>query len=162
MPSVARRKPKTIEFYTSIEDIPIWNHDKVGKTDNFKYLVKNVNYKDHIDFDKEKATEIWESMSDEYVDNFGISNQFRRALKLGGNIVLLQSKFQRTKKAIYKSRLTRELLILEAKKPSQNQSLMSQIVIVSKHLGYRIDAKVISALEFFTCVNDMNKSVENG
>lgn len=52
-------------LYTTTEDIPIFNFDKILTTNNYAYLVEGWNYRDEVEV-PEEAPQMWNDIYNEY------------------------------------------------------------------------------------------------
>jgi hypothetical protein len=62
------KKSPIIKLYLTIYDCPIWNWDKVKKTDDLRYLIRLKDY-DELP-DAEVSMDVWNDMQGEYMQHF--------------------------------------------------------------------------------------------
>lgn len=149
-----------MKIFDSIENLPIWNFYKVNDTSDLRYLydVEDINQVKVMKGDK--LEEKWLNIMEEYFDNLTISDDMHFLLMKKKEVAVLESKWIRTKKSIYKS------LYLKAKKEldeienaKESSSLDDQIFSIEKFMGFQVDPKKLSTKKFFTYINNINKAV---
>lgn len=133
------------KYYTSIDDLPIWNWWKVSETGNLIYLHKKEDYDDK-DY---SIMPLWESINDEYFNKYGINDNLRRLMELKKKWIAKKRKLIVDGKRFA---LT-ELVIIESKMreleqtPSVNNE--ESIIFLEEKLGREIDPKRISVKKYY-------------
>jgi hypothetical protein len=144
------------EVYNSIEELPIYNFQKVIETGSYLYMVKNGTFKNKYIKDVVGA---WENCYNEYIQHFGLNSLYKSILAQEEKIAKL--KLQRWLKdlkhlnAVIKAEETR---LSEMLKPNKGKkSFEEDIAIIQKYNGVPLDAKTTSVKMFFTYVKLMEK-----
>ena len=131
--------------YNSIENIPIWNYNKILETGDFeKYEVD---------------PESWEKIEEEFFNQIGYSEKYFEILRLKVDLA-------KTKVIYYKSDNRALKTLIEVKKAKLQQAVSVEVgstfdlmtAQVSKFMGFRIDVKEVSVLEFYNYL----KLAQNG
>lgn len=137
--------------YNSIEFMPIWNWNEILKTGDLKHLF--INGKGRV---SEKIGNIWDSIQDEYIDTFGLEDNFKKQLrllvkktKLNYEFIITGDKFINTKLMI----LEADIKALESGKGTSFYELKDHI---EKYKGFRIDPKTTTVIEWFTAQKNMS------
>lgn len=81
----------TVQYYESIEDLPIYNWNKVVETGQLKWLIKKG------DKPNKQALRVWDKLQDEYFEEFGIDPVFRKRLALMKEVVNLTDQYIQTR-----------------------------------------------------------------
>ena len=139
--------------YQSIEDMPIWNWNKIMETRDLKYLFLTgegvVN---------KKLGDLWDKLQDEYIKIFGLDEKFLKRLKLLKEKARLNYEFVETKNRFLNTLLSivdADLKELDSGVSIEFYELKSHL---EKHKGYRIDPKTTTVIEW----NYDLKSMTNG
>ena len=64
-----------VDYFNSIEDLPIWNWWKIAETGNLIYLHKLEEYEGKEDYN---LIELWNKLQNQYLEEFGITEEFRK------------------------------------------------------------------------------------
>ena len=68
----------TESYYLSIDELPIYNWNKIFETSDLDYLKKNNNKKVKEEF----LVELWVKLQNEYLDEFGLESIFKQKLEI--------------------------------------------------------------------------------
>lgn len=80
------KKEYSDKYYTSIDELPIWNWWQVSETGDLKYLCKDG-------FEEAPSVDVWTKIHDEYLESYGLNDEFKKLLRLKKDWILKQSKF---------------------------------------------------------------------
>ena len=122
--------------YRSIEDLPIWNYTKILECGDFeKYGVLTL--------------EDWLTIEEEFFNQIGFGEGYFNNLRSRAKIVQLKAKYYLSGDSFLKTliRAEEDKLNIDAKPDSTNFSEL--VATVSKKMGFRVDPKVISVVEFY-------------
>lgn len=132
----------------------VW--DKIHKTNELKHLFKgrvNVENNDNL-------VNLWSSIYNEYLDEFGINDNYLEILKIKREIALKQAEY-----LLKSDRIMLTYIALEREKlkdlvkPSEKPSdYRKNIIDIEKIQGVKINPLEITALEYFTYL----KNLKNG
>ena len=145
-------------LYKGIEDLPIWNWSQIHETGNLKLLVKEG------EFDNEGVLgELWMSIYQEYLDEFGIHDDFKTYIskqkELGikvAELIETGDKFKKVEIEIIK----RDLEMLSSEK--EKQRFEEVVWGLRKFSNVNFDPKVVTVKEYYSLIEYMKKSVGNG
>ncbi len=150
---------KKLECFNSLEEMPVWNWFQIQKTNDLKYmLVKTRKVSEREVLQLQQALK---KISNEYIDTFGISDEYRRILELNRDIKVLEIDFILTKD---RSKLTMiELKKAELKATVNGGSKMSIEKIkmqVDKYMHYNVDLKTVSVKQFYTYLEGIKEEYQ--
>lgn len=146
------------KVFRDIDEMPIYNWNKIHETGDLKYLIK--------DGFKAESYEIrfllkrWKKLYEQYVNRFGFSDDFLSILELEKNIALLKiEKAERGDENIQTFIEIDEIKL--QKKKSELNSVKSDFfdikAVVESSLGFHIDTKKCTVVEFYSYVKTLKK-----
>lgn len=159
------RKPKSRiigKYYETLNDLPIHNWYQISKTGDLKYI--------HISglYSRLEAFEIYEKLKQDYLDLFGVDGDSVMIMALLKNLIRLKSQYLTTgqKHLLNFIEMSQgELDSLINGDESTSQTLEAVLVGMSQFMGYRIDGKTTSVVEFREIINlaeRQNEKYKNG
>lgn len=80
----------TDQYYSSIEEMPIYNWNKIMETGNLKWVFVNGGRVTR------KIAEVWEDLQNQYFKEFGVDPEYKNKLRLMKEIVRLNDEFIQT------------------------------------------------------------------
>lgn len=148
-----------MEYFKSIDEMPIYNWFKLQESNDLTYLLKVQRKCSRRDiFTLQTALQ---DMTNEYIDTFGINEDYKKILELKRDIFIKEAQLAITGERInntFINVLKGELKIALSK--SQKSDTVDVSVHVSKYMGYRIDMKNTSVKEFYSILFHIKKEVE--
>jgi hypothetical protein len=140
-------------YYDSIEEMPLYNWHKCINGD---YYYVRVDGKQHDLVECEKA---FKSVYDTYMEKFGIDKKFKDQVDIIKKIAFLQCDYLITKDQFKLTQIEVENAKLEMfkKDTSNNVTLQTTLIYLSKWLGYRLDWKEVSVFEYYTLLEESSK-----
>jgi hypothetical protein len=150
---------KKLECFNSLEDMPVWHWFQIQKTNDLKYMLVKTR---KVSEREVKPLELaLKKLSNEYIDTFGISDEYRQILELNRDIKVLEIDFILTKD---RSKLTMiELKKAELKAVVNGGSKMSVEKIkmqVDKYMHYDVDLKKVSVKQFYTYLEGIKEEYQ--
>jgi len=132
--------------YKSIDELPIYNYNKILETGDFK------------EYGVETA-EDWENIEKEFFYKIGYSEKYFEILRIRTQIVLNKAKYYKGGDNLLKT-------LIEVDKAKLKQTIgettggdfNNMVAQVSKFMGFRIDVKEVSVIEFYNYL----KVAQNG
>jgi hypothetical protein len=141
------------KYYNSIDDFPLYNWIKCNNGE--------IEYVRNGEVGNEKKDyEIWCKLYDEYLTTFGLNRSYEKYLLAVKKKAILQAEYVITKERF---KLT-EIEIQNAKIKSleyyfgDGQRIEVILLYLSKFIGYKIDRKKTSVLEYFTLLEEYGKA----
>lgn len=154
-----RNKPlPTTEPYKSLEELPIYNWDKCVRTGELKYLLLEPNLKCDVDL-----LELFKKFHQDYLDIFGANEESERYLSLLKQKIhhieqiILGVKFHKN----YLKIVDFEIEAIEKKK-GDTQDLFDICAILSKFMGFQLDVKKVTVIDYYKYINLLEKHNTNG
>ena len=142
-----------VKLWESIDQMPLHNWIQCNNGD-LSYLIIEGKISD------EKLIEAWEKIYDQYLLRFGLNKKYERYLQamvkraeLQTDYVITKDKFKLTEIEIQNAKIAN----LEAHFGS-GETIEVVLVYVSKWLGYRINTREISVLEYFVILDEYGKA----
>ena len=148
---------KKTKYYDSIDNLPVWNYWMVSEHDDFKYLTISDDYSSKIKYSKRRAFKVWDKITSEYLDYFGINTTYKDILMLNREIILNEYIWESRKEPIarvYAREAKKQLDSLE--KDLINTKPQNQVFYIEKEMGFKIDPKTISIKDFYTYISNIN------
>lgn len=141
-------------IWTDLDELPIWNWNKIAETGDLLYLLKNQNKRKPV----KGLVEAWESLQQQYLDEFGVDMNLLNRIKTMKKIIKLNVKFYETR-----DRSLLNLIAVEENRLKESQNVVSVkftrlLIIVSSHMGFRIDPKQFTVIEWFHALKNMAAS----
>jgi hypothetical protein len=145
-----------VEFYKTIEDMPVYNWNKIIEKQLYQYVL--IDLKEHKEENKLLYKQQFELLYNEFLDTFGINDHLKSIIELQNEIVLYKidialtgDKSLTALQQLAEQRLQKKI---EVKKTSTN--LVK--VHIEKFMGFRIDEKQVTVYEYYNYL----KALENG
>ena len=140
------------QHYNSISDITCFSFDEIIKTGNYSFLFKDQKKT----LSDSECENIWENIYDEFIKEFGISEQYKLYLeKMGLYVQHLDAAYNGGDK----SQLTLAEIKLRQAEDMMKASESKQDIyaVVSKAMGFRIDCKIVTVKEFYSYLRLISK-----
>jgi hypothetical protein len=143
-------------YYKSIEDLPVYNWWKLHEENDFKYLLRDSNKKVN-----RYAINIFKSIKDEFVNEFGIDRRYEQYLDKVWKLEMYNIKMALTgdkSDKIFADNLEFEIedLLNEQETKVHNHGVMH----IEKYMGFRLDIKTTTVNEFYGYVKEIEKQVK--
>ncbi len=142
------------KHWESIDDLPLYNWIKCTEENDYRYVCKDINNIRGVNLD-----EVWYKIFDDYITRFGLSKLHIRMLQVMKQKALLECDY-----VIERDNFKLTLAELEEKKLQQmisnkgeNTSINNVLIYLSKWLGYRINTKETTTLEYFEMMKAYGK-----
>jgi len=142
-----------ISVYDSIDNMPVWNFEKINHTSDFSYLFKNRKMFKSVSKNRlirNKLETIWAKLYDEFISEIGLSEEFKNYIEAQKQIVNHYYKAivegQRHELNFAK---IKEIELEEKLNTLSNMQIDEMCIRVSKHIGYEINPHKISVKTFY-------------
>jgi hypothetical protein len=151
------------KHYRSIEELPAWNFSKIMEKRDYRYLLK---LPDFFDMDEVKLhdsvnlSSVWDKIFDEYIAEFGLSEDFVKVLNLQRKIAML--KIQMVTKNQWSMRAAIEIenskLQQLFKSSSGEKSKFEEVLAyIEQFFKISLDTHKVSTKRFYTYLEIMRK-----
>lgn len=138
------------KHWDSIDELPLYNWIKCVEEHDYRYVCKDIN-----DVKGVNVADAWNKIFDDYINRYGLSKLYLRLLKvmkekaiLECDYVLTKDKFKLTLIEIEEINLSKMM-----SNKGENKSINSVLVYLSKWLGYRVNTKEVTTLEYFEMID---------
>jgi len=147
-----------MEYFDSIENLPLYNFEQINSTNDFSFLF--INRKEGMKFDEVKMQKIWAKIYDEFLSEFGVSESLIMFIERMNRVLEYYN-------LAYNEGQRHYLTLAEIEKRKAYDSLesgsngISTIAYVSKFMGFRINPKEIPVKEFYNYLKLATNGQEN-
>lgn len=145
-----------LEYYKSLDEMPIANWFKIQQTNDLKYMLvktRKVSTKEVSELEKGLKT-----LSNEYIDTFGISDEYRKILELSRDIEVLKIDFILTQDRSLLTMIEIKKDQLKAISKNKNKSDVHKLkMYADKYMGFSINTKEVSVKEFYTIIESLKE-----
>ena len=144
------------DYFNSIDELPIWNWWRIAESGNLIYLHKG-NY-DKEDYTYE-AYLLWNKLQNEYLDEFGITDEFRQILELKKKWISKKTEFLLTGERFKLTEIDMiEAEISETSSTKTANKKEDSIIILERKLGFPLDDKILSVKKYYNYINHFSKN----
>lgn len=151
-----------MKYFRTIEDLPIWNFEKVSETGDIRYILKLEDYFELPEegFDPDTLVDVFIKVSDDLFDNFGVDDKAITKMIEEKDLLILKLRWlsgERTMKAIFniKNKIVEER---ESQKGPTKQSFNERIVMLESYFKKDFDVYKMSVSKFYTYLNLYKKA----
>lgn len=162
-----RSLPLIHKIYDDIEDLPLWNYDKVVESEDLRYLFILNSYKKfpkYLKLWKPILVKVWDGIHDQIIDEFGFSQEQLMVLQIEKSICLAELTFIiKGDKAIQNqiTAMKRRLeSLLKSLTPKEKQTLYEKVSILEGFKHIPMDPKLISVKKYLTDLRLYEKYIE--
>jgi hypothetical protein len=147
-----------LNTFKSIDDLPQWNWVQIHKTDNLAYLKKLDSYRK---IEKEVTNELqdlWQTIYDEYLEEFGLSKEYIEHLNKKKEIARLKKEYILTgDRNILNLIDIEEAELIDSYTKTESQEFESVVVGIEKMQGIRIDPKKITVYQYNNYIRNLKE-----
>ena len=144
---------KDYDTYTGIEDLPIYYWSKIHETGDLKFLKKDESQK----IGKRYLFELWESIQQEHIYEFGTSTEFKQRISIIKSLVRLNAFFIQTRDRHILNHIKVKEIELKEINDRVGLNFWEQLDIVEKYKGFQIDPKKFSVKRWEYAIRNMIK-----
>lgn len=151
---------KKEKFYTSIDELPIYNWFKIKSENNLKWLQKGSDYL-LTKKNTQKAIAIFDLIQDEFIKSFGINEEYKYVLEKQRDLLILKSDLilqEDTSLLTFIEIAEKELELISSDDKQSPNGINDGKVNIEKYLGFKIDLKTTTVLEYYSYVEDIKKT----
>jgi hypothetical protein len=152
---------KKLELYTTIEDLPIGNFQRIMKEGDLKYMIQKGKFKKkHLP----KLEKAWINCYNQYLQTFGLNKMYLLVLEQEEKIAkLICDRWIKDLKHLNGIIKHEEQVLKEMVLPTKGvkKSFEEDLAIIQKHNGFVIDPKKTSVKMFFTYVKMIEKEAND-
>lgn len=144
-----------LNYYNTIEDLPIKIWFDIHKTGDYtKLLIDPVKFSVKT---FRKLFKVWEGLYDEYMVEFGLSDDYHSSLRARLVLARLQAQYIRTNQAHFKTLIAveKEKIRMNSQDISKPSSLDKTLAKMSKFYGVRLRSKELSVSEYYSYIENI-------
>lgn len=140
------------KIWLRIDEMPIWNWQKIVETGDLIYLYKNHTKKDKV---LKAFSNVWEDLQQQYIDEFGMDDTTMNKMRIMRKIIGLNLKFCETQDRSLFNIIKIEQQRLSDLNKGGGMKFYKILDIVSTHKHQRIDPKVTTVIEWGYALKNM-------
>lgn len=144
---------KQKDYFTGIDDLPLYNWIQCT-SGNLTYVRRGDKGNEETD------TEVWTSIYDSYISEFGLSEQYRKMLEamkakalVDADYIITGERFKLTEAEIFASKLQSIL-----NNSGNGMSIDESLVHLSRWMNQWINTRSITTREYFNLLNEYGKA----
>lgn len=141
------------QLWTTIEEMPIWNWNKVIETGDLTYLFKNRTEKTKY---SNRLNGVWLDLQQQHMTEFGIDDMVMARMRYIRNIINLNIKFVQTRDRSLLNLINIEEQKLKESEGSYNVRFYKVLDAVTNAKGFRIDPKEFTVIEWYHALKNMS------
>ena len=143
------------DCFNSIEDLPIWNWWKIAESGSLGYLYKDE--EKHKENDN-SVIDLWVSIQDEYLEEFGITADFREMLTLKKRWVNQKAEYLITGERFLLNEIEEiEIDLKEIETLSVSLDKDNTTIMLEEKLGRELNPKKMSVKKYYKYINYYSK-----
>ena len=142
--------------YSSIDDLPMYNWKQIHDTNELKWL-----FIDNVKCENTKELEtIWASIYDEYLKEFGLSEEYKEILKIKRRIAMFQADYIEKEDRILLNYINIEKNALESMygATTKGSSFRDSLVHLEKMQGIKINTKEITVADYYNYLRSIKNN----
>ena len=154
--SVSGSLNTSAEYWASIYEMPLHNWIKCTEGD-FRFVRKVVDLDtEETDQDAEK----WAVVYDQYIDKYGLSEMYKKLLETMRKKALLELSFVKTRDRFKLTLISAQEEKLKGmlNNNGNGMTIEQALIHLSKWLGYRIDNRQTTVVEYFNLLAEYGKA----
>jgi hypothetical protein len=151
-----------INYYKSIDDMPIYNFHQYMVTQDLKWLLEETEKYKSTEKTDQLLVDQWVILHDEYLKHFGISKNYKKVMEQEDKITKLMISRWLKDDASLETIIKIETMKLDELngKKKKGSSFEEDIAVIEKYRGIGLDPKKTSVKMFYTYINLMQKDGE--
>lgn len=153
-----------MKFWESLEEMPVWNWQKVLETSDHHYLLREPEGGKDADIlaDLEK---LWRKLQDAFIDRFGLSKRYVSIERKRLGVERLQLKYMssgdKSLLPVIEVRKRELEAMIREQKQEKKQPFEEQVVLLETHLGFFIDTRKVSVSRYYTYIQVYERELES-
>ncbi len=147
-----------LNCYDSIYNLPVFNFDRINNTGDLTFLFKKKMFLTKfvkIKFVHKKLENIWAKIYDEFIKEFGLSDEFKLYIEKQKQIInhYYRALCEGQRHEINFAKI-KEMEIEEMMKAEQLR--LPQLFAKLNKIGYNLNLRTTTVAEFYACIKDIN------
>ena len=152
----SKKESKRLDCYDTIDDLPIKIWFDVHMTSDYSLLLKN--HEPLNSQELEFCFECWEKMYNQYIDQFGLSEEFLEDLNqqieianYRADFIITGDRYLLTLIKVGEARL--EMDKKDTEKPAHLETILARM---SKHYGFKLNSKELTVVQYYSYLNTIS------
>jgi len=144
------------DYFNSIEELPIWNWWKIAETGNLIYL-QRLDFYDGENYSF-KAQELWNKLQNEYLVEFGVTDEFRQVLELKKKWIDKKTDYLLTGERFKLTEI--DIIEIELNETINDKIIVDKddtLIMLEQKLGRELEPKSISVKKYYKYINHFSK-----
>jgi len=143
------RSSQRKKTYKSIDDLPQWNWNQIHKTGNLAYLYKLTSYRNIEEIYSEELKELWQGIYDEFLEEFGLSKDYKELLEAKKRIAEMKLKYIQTEDRMFLTLIDIEEVDFKARfEQTEGVRYETVVMAIEKRQGQPIDPKKLTVYKY--------------
>jgi hypothetical protein len=148
--------------YTSIYNLPQWNWTMVHKSGNLSYLKKLHTYRNIGEDQSKELEEIWYQIYDEFIEEFGLSKEYRELIEKKKRIAQMKNDYIQTEDGFLLTLIDIEEIEFNSTfDKSEGLGYEAMVVAIEKRQGMAIDPRTLTVYKYNNYIRTL-KAEKNG
>jgi len=142
--------------HSSIDDLPMYNWKQIHDTNELKWLfVKKAKCEN-----TKELEEIWATIYDEYLKEFGLSEEYKEILKIKRRLAMYQADYIEKEDRILLNYINIEQNALESMYDTtkKGSSFRDSLVHLEKMQGIKINTKEITVADYYNYLRSIKNN----
>jgi len=144
-----------LKYYKNIEDLPIKLWFDIHETGNYNLLlISKTKVTDKVYNTLHKC---WESIYEQYIKEFGLSDDYLAHINIKKKIANLQADLIITGQKHFKTliKIEREKIKINSLGEKKPASLNMNLAKMSKYYGFHLNSKELTVIDYYSYVNNI-------
>jgi len=137
-------------LWVDIEEMPIWNWIQILETGDLKWIFKK---KGNV---TKRISEHWLNLQQQYIDEFGLDENYKNQLRIMKKLTLLNLEFVETRERHLLNLI--KIAELDIKRTNGQKAVKFYEILdhVEKYKGFSIDPKTTSVMKWYYSLKNMS------
>lgn len=151
----SEKESKQLNCFKTIDELPIQIWFSVQKTGEISMLLKNI--EEYCEEDAPELWSIWETMFNQYMERFGLSDEFMEDLKNKIELANMKADFIISGDKYFKTMIRVQEEIINANtdietKPFELERLLAKM---SKYYGFKLSSRDLTVAEYYSYLENI-------
>lgn len=147
---------KPLKYYKSIDEMPVYNWFKIQETNDITFAL--IKKKSITKREFRVLEQALQTITNQYIDTFGISEHYKHILRLQGELKCLEIDLICTNERKYNTFINIKKAELKKALETANKGETTSVKVhAEKYMGRKIDMRTTSVREFYEILKEMQK-----
>lgn len=148
-------KSKQLDAFRSIDDLPIKKWFAVQKTGDVSFILKE---QEEIDTAQQvELWSVWETMFNEYMERFGLSEEYKEDLQNKIDLANLKADFIISGDRYFRTMIKVQEEIIKANEDDSGKEFELEILLakMSKFYGFKLTSRELTVAEYYSYLENI-------